>query len=861
MKIDLYAPLSGVFVPIEQCPDPVFANRTLGDGISIDPTDSVLLAPCAGEIVQLHRCQHALTVKTAGGVEVLLHIGINTVALGGKGFTALVKLGDQVILGQKLIEFDLDAVAMNSTSLMTQMIVLGTGGKLISTVPVQQIVSAKQDVVASYTIIVEAPKPIATPSVPTTAPVVNAPNPNAGFSRISSKALEIKNQHGLHARPIAVITNAAKNFISDITIQLGSKSANAKSVTALLGLDVKRDDVVRINAQGKDADNAIKTLSQLIQSGLGEAAPAPVPTPKFVKKVKEESTEHKEGITGVMASPGVALGKVVQIRHPDIPVTELAADPRVEEISLTRAMDRARVDLSLLQQSVSQKVGAAKAAIFGAQEEILSDPEILSSVHAEIKSGKSAGYAWKKILNLKADALAKSRNELLAARANDIRDVAYRVLRILVGDSGQMHGELPDDAILIAQDLSPSDTANLDATKVRGFCTVAGSATSHVAILARSLGIPALAAISPAAMNLKNGTEVILNADLGFLLENPKLEEIAALKIAQEKLDLEKAESLTHALEPAITADGHRVEIVANIGSDGEIKKALQLGAEGVGLLRSEFLFLDRQTAPDEEEQSKIYKKMARGLGDKPLIIRTLDVGGDKPLPYLPIPAEENPFLGERGIRVGLNRPEILTTQIRAILRASESGKVMIMFPMISSLSEFKAAKEIVREQADQLNVSMIPVGIMVEVPSAALLAEQFASQVDFFSVGTNDLTQYTLAMDRGNSRLAGKIDGMDPSVLKLIDMTVKAGKRHGKWTGVCGGLASENLAIPVLIGLGVKELSVSVPALAMIKTQIRKLSHQRCEELAQMALNLSSASQVRDLVKNAYPQGDPHVK
>jgi multiphosphoryl transfer protein len=864
MKIDLLAPLSGVFVPIEQCPDPVFSARTLGDGMSIDPTDNILLAPCAGEVVQLHRAGHALTIRTTDNIEILLHIGINTVSLNGQGFTPLVKMGDAVTAGQKLIEFDLDFVASQATSLITQMIVLGSNGKWTSTMKAKQLVSAGEDVVANFVLeeTAVASEKTKTAPLPATAkpPEPPVPNPNKGFPKVNSKALEISNSHGLHARPIAVITNAAKHFTSDIFFQLGSKSANAKSVTALLGLDVKKDDVVRIIAQGKDADAAIRTLSQLIASGLGESTPVPGPTPRFVKKVKEEPNENVESITGVQASPGVALGNVVQIRHPDIAVTENAQDERTEEIALTRAIDRAQKDLSLLQQSVSQKVGAAKAAIFGAQEEILSDPDILTSVRTEIRAGKTAAFAWKKTLTAQADALAKSRNELLAARANDIRDVAYRVLRTLVGDSGDMHSELPENAILIAHELTPSDTANLDTSKVRGFCTVTGSSTSHVAILARSLGIPALAAISPQALNIKNGTEVILNADQGFLREKPNLEEIAALKIAQEKLDLEKAESMRHAMEPATTSDGHTLEVVANIGSEGEIKKALALGAEGVGLLRSEFLFLDRQSAPDEEEQSKIYKKMARSLGDRPLIIRTLDVGGDKPLAYLPIPAEENPFLGERGIRVGLNRPEILIPQIRAILRASESGKVLIMFPMIATVAEFKAAKEIVREQADQMNISMIPVGIMVEVPSAALLAEQFASVVDFFSVGTNDLTQYTLAMDRGNSRLAEKIDGMDPSVLKLIDMTVKAGKRHNKWTGVCGGLASENLAIPILIGLGVKELSVSVPALAMIKMQIRKLSHIRCEELAQMALNLSSASQVRDLVKTAYPQGDPHA-
>jgi phosphocarrier protein FPr len=306
---------------------------------------------------------------------------------------------------------------------------------------------------------------------------------------------------------------------------------------------------------------------------------------------------------------------------------------------------------------------------------------------------------------------------------------------------------------------------------------------------------------------------------------------------------------LANAMKPAITTDGHRMEIVANIGGKSEAETSVELGGEGVGLLRTEFVFMERASAPTEDEQTEIYSSIARVLGkDRPLIIRTLDVGGDKPLPYLPIPHEENPFLGERGIRFGFDRPELLRTQFRAILRSAEAGMLRIMFPMIARLEEIRMAKAMLEEEREKLNLPPVSIGIMVEVPSAAVMAEQFAKEVDFFSIGTNDLTQYTLAMDRGHPKLAPYVDGLNPAVLRLIDLTVKGATKQGKWVGVCGGIASDSQAIPLLIGLGVKELSVSVPSIPTIKAQIRELSLVECQELAQKALNAETGADVRAL-------------
>ena len=383
-----------------------------------------------------------------------------------------------------------------------------------------------------------------------------------------------------------------------------------------------------------------------------------------------------------------------------------------------------------------------------------------------------------------------------------------------------------------------------------GFCTTRGGATSHVAILARSLGIPALAGIEPAALEVSNGSLVILDGNKGTLRLHASPEEVARIRQEQERSERRRKENVEHALEPAVSLDGTRIEVLANIGGLKDATQISGLGGEGVGLLRSEFLFMERPDAPTEEQQFETYKAIAQAVGpNHPLIIRTLDVGGDKPLIYLPIPKEDNPFLGERGVRVSLDRPEILRTQLRAILRSSAFGKVRVMFPMIATLDELRDVKAVLAEEAASLGVPPVPAGIMVEVPATAVMAAQFAREADFFSIGTNDLTQYTLAMDRGHPKLAPQVDGLNPAVLRLIAHTVKGAQPEGRTVGVCGGIASDPRAIPILLGIGVDELSVSLPAIPAVKAQIRTLRIDACRQLAERALAAESAEQVRALV------------
>ncbi|MBL1173981.1 phosphoenolpyruvate--protein phosphotransferase [Pantanalinema sp. GBBB05] len=835
----LVAPISGQMLPIEQVPDPVFAQKMVGDGISIDPLSQRLVAPCDGEVIQLHPSCHAVTLKTDSGLEVLMHIGLDTVTLRGQGFTPQVKVGDRVTTGDGLIEFDADYVATHARSLLTQIVITNSErvDQLVPCLPGK--VTVGQDVVLE---VVLAEKEITT--------AVQEDN------IVTSEPIVVPNPTGLHARPAAVLANLAKQYQSTIKLHKGDQSANVRSVVSVMGLEVGFRDLVRLVATGSDAAAAIAALSAELRAGLGEegAKPSPAPASMAQAEISQPAprprSDNPNLILGVAASPGVAVGTTYRLTHQEIQVAEVGGTPNEERRSLERALQQATLEIEALRAKVHGQQDAAKAAIFAAHLELLDDPELLDMATSAIDKGKSAASAWKQTYTHQAAQLAQLKNELLAARANDLRDVGGRVLRILTGATPAT-ATYPANTILLAEDLTPSDTATMDRSKVLGFCTVGGGATSHVAILARSMDIPAIAGAEPRMLELPNGTPVILDGSKGTLQLHPTPEEMEQVRQRQLRLKERRERELASADAPAITQDGHRVEVVANIGSQADAEQAITLGTEGVGLLRSEFVFMERESAPSEDEQTELYASIAKVLGNRPLIIRTLDVGGDKPLPYLPIPHEENPFLGERGVRIGFDRPEILRTQLRAILRASRSGNVHVMFPMIARLEDWWMAKGMLDEEAERLEIPSIPAGIMVEVPATAIIADQFAKVVDFFSVGTNDLTQYTLAMDRGHPKLAAYADALHPGVLKLIGMAAQAANQHGKWCGVCGGVASDPQAVPLLIGLGVKELSVSVPTIPSIKAQVRELILADCQTLAAQAIACNTAAEVRALTIN----------
>lgn len=634
----------------------------------------------------------------------------------------------------------------------------------------------------------------------------------AGFDQYVD--LRIDAPTGLHARPATVFADLAKSFEAEVRVRYGDQVANGKSLMSLLKLGVGKDSVVRVMAKGDDAAQALAALQEAVEEGLEEEEEAAPELPVELPALELQS----EAISGVAASPGLAIAPLYRFHRVELEFSATAEDTDAEVASLKAAIASAESDLAELYTAIKARSGKAKAAIFQAHQEFLSDPELRQNAIDQIPPNHSAAWAWQQAIETRAKELEALADPVLSGRAADVRDVGQRVLsRLVASDDAGL--ELPDyPVILLADDLTPSDTAGLDPEKIRGFCTAAGGATSHTAIIARSLNIPAVAGAGRSILDLPTGQTAILDGDGGSLYPQPTDADLEQARQAEaERAKLRDVEQQTR-FQPAITPDGHRIEVVANIGGPAEAAQAVQAGGEGVGLLRTEFLFLNRSNPPSETEQYDALCQMTQALNGLPLIVRTLDIGGDKHVPYLNQPAEENPFLGIRGVRLCLERTELFETQLRAILRAAAGGYIRIMFPMIATLEDIRAAKTVLESVRSQLNAPPVKIGMMVEVPTAVLMAAEFAQEVDFFSVGTNDLTQYLLAMDRGHPTLAKQADALHPAVLRAIRQTVQAATDAGKWVGVCGGLAGDPLGALILAGLGVKELSMDSPAFPRLR-------------------------------------------
>ncbi|HEX3758933.1 MAG TPA: phosphoenolpyruvate--protein phosphotransferase [Kofleriaceae bacterium] len=665
--------------------------------------------------------------------------------------------------------------------------------------------------------------------------------------------LVISNRTGLHARPAREFVNVARRFQSEVRVHHGARRANGKSLAALLTLGVRSGGAIRIEVEGADGEAALQALAAAVTAGLGEAGDAAMPTAaaapvavavELTGVVLAVSDGDRRLLRGVSAAPGLALGPIHQLRVVAAPVGEVTGDPEDECRRLDTARAIARDQLAAARRGLVERGAADQAAILDVQIDLLDDPELAAAVRQDISAGAGAARAWSGALVARAAALAGLTDDVLAGRAADFTDLADRVVRALAG--GAAGDALPDHpVIVVAPDLSPSQTSAFDAGRVLGICTASGGPTSHAAILARALGLPSVVGAGPDVLSWPEGAVIALDGTTGAVLRDPAPAEADRVRDAQAARAARRDVDRRSAAAPAVTLDGHRIEVAANVASVDEARRAAAAGAEGVGLLRTEMLFLDRATAPDEDEQRALYAAIASALGGLPVIVRTLDIGGDKPVPYLAQPAEANPFLGVRGLRLCLERPELLRCQLRAILRAAGAGRLRIMLPMVADVGELRAARAVLAE----LSGPALEVGIMIEVPSAAILADALAPEVDFFSIGSNDLTQYTLAMDRTHPALAARADGLHPAVLRLIAMTVAAAHAHGKWVGVCGELAADPAAVPILVGLGVDELSVNVPAVPAVKAQIRALSFAQARELAVRVLGLATAGEVRKAI------------
>jgi phosphoenolpyruvate-protein phosphotransferase len=828
LGVDILAPLSGVIVPLDSVPDPVFARKMVGDGVAIDPTSGEVLAPVAGAVTQFHAAHHALAITSDQGVEVLVHVGLDTVTLAGVGFTPAVSLGDRVEAGQVVLRFDPETVARTARSLLTAVIVTN-GERVASLRPAHGLAVAGKTVLLRLEL------------------AGSGAAAEAEGETVRSEPVEVANELGLHARPAAVLAGEAKRFAAAVQLQRGSDTVNAKSVVAIMGLSTRKGEKVRFEATGVDARAAVLRLVEVVAEGCGEvsseALKEQAPPPRGVPELRLVSTTPGE-LTGVPASPGLAVGRVFQHRHAAIKVQQAGEGPDQERARFAAAVREAARQVDALRRHVAD---GSKGQILGVQIALLEDPDLIDITEALLREGKSAAFAWREAYTRHAARLEQLESPLMRERAADLRDIGSRLLALLAGIT-QTQVEVPEGSILIADELTPSETAEFDRSRIVGFCTTTGGSTSHVAILARSLGIPALCGIDEAALQLPNGERVVVDGTLGSLRVGPDENQVKQVRQRIASQAAQHEADAAAAVGPGRTRDGH-VEVVANIRNLEDAREAIAQGAEGVGLMRSEFLFFGREAAPGEDEQAAAYTAIAEVLGkERRFVLRTLDVGGDKPLPYLPLPPEQNPFLGMRGIRVSLAHPELFRTQLRAVLRSAPAGNLHLMFPMISSLEELRAAKQFLAEEQQTIQRA-VKVGVMIEVPSAAVTVELLAREVDFFSIGTNDLTQYTLATDRGHPKLARFADALHPAVLRLVAMTVEGAHEHGKWVGVCGGLASDPLAVPLLVGLGVDELSVSVPAIVPVKATLSRWRFHECAGLATDVLRCRTTAEVRTML------------
>ena len=567
-------------------------------------------------------------------------------------------------------------------------------------------------------------------------------------------------------------------------------------------------------------------------------------------------------LKGIPASNGIASGPAYIFHHTEVGVKrETISDPSAELARLEIARNTARDQLKALKKKTETEASAEEAAIFEAHMMFLDDPSLLEIVADAVQTQHlNVEAAWFDGIETFAQQMEMMGDEYLSARAADIRDVGKRVLRILGGKDDTDLSGLAAPSIILAQDLTPSDTARLDKRYVLGFATAEGGPTSHTAILAKALGLPAVVGCGSALMEIAAGTEILIHGSQGELVASPD----EATKKRYEQLTGEASRvaelELKSSGDHAITKDGRQVEIVANVGSPNDAVSALKYGAEGIGLLRTEFLYLERATAPSEEEQLEAYNAVLNVMGERPVVVRTLDVGGDKQLDYLDLGKEANPFLGWRAIRMCLDRPDFFKTQLRALLRASPGHDLRIMFPMIATLDEVRRSKALLAEARQEVLAAghpvadKIQVGIMVEIPAAAQMADLFAKEVDFFSVGTNDLTQYTMAAERTSEKMAYLADPCHPAVVRQIKRVIEEGHKAGIWIGVCGEMAGDPEAAPILLGLGLDEFSLAAPGIPHLKAVLREWSYRDAQKIAAEVTNLEDGRAVREHVRKHKP-------
>ncbi len=754
----LRAPLAGWAMALAAVPDKVFADGMAGDGVAIDPTAGVLHAPCDGEIVAMGDARHAVTVR-AHGVDVLAHVGIDTVTLGGAGFELLVRAGERVRAGEELLRFDLDHVARRAKSAASP-IVVASGGTVARRAIDTRV--AVGDFLMEVTV--------------ASAGVAAA----RGAPAMARRRYRVAFEHGLHVRPAALVAAALRPFAAMVTLIANGREADARSPVAMMSLGVHAGDAVEIAAAGADAEAALDALAPFFAPERASAAVA-VPAPPH------EPARRAQG---------------------------------------------------------------ERRALLEAHAQLLDDPQIAARARDGVRRNRSAAFAWREATRSVAAMLQSLGDERMRERAADLRDLEAQVLRVLAGKAPVDERELPADAIVIAEELLPSQLMALDVRRLAGICMARGGPTSHVALVAAATGIPLLDAAGPRVLEVRDAAPVILDAEHGWLDVEPAADELERSRAERARRAARDIADREAALAPSQTRDGVRIVVNANAGGLDEARLAVSHGADGIGLLRTEFLFVDRREAPDEDEQLARYREIAAALAGRTLTVRTLDTAGDKPLAYLPLPREDNPALGLRGVRATFLAPELMRAQIRAVLRVDPPGQCRLLLPMVNDAGELRELRALAEACARELGRSVPALGVMIETPAAALQAPALARDADFLSIGSNDLAQYTLAIDRGHPQLASRLDALHPAMLRLMATTAEAARALGKSVSVCGALACDIEALPILIGLGIHELSATPATVPKVKRAARWLDAAECRAAAVRALDAPDAAAVREIAR-----------
>ncbi len=830
--LELFSPAAGTLMPLEQVPDPVFSQHMLGNGFAVNPQNGEVSSPCGGTITNINQNKHALVISQ-NGFEVLIHVGVETVSLKGKGFDVLVKQGQAVQAGQALLRFDLPFlqqaapcawVICTLTTPPDAPVYLSASGTVQAGQPVGR---AGQDA---------APLPAAQAAQP--EPLTESEN------------ICITNANGLHARPAAVLAKLAAQFDFPVYLLKGTEKANAKSIVEIMALALEQGVTVRLQVQTQDASraqHALEKLGNALKEGLGETAPK-----EASQQTAAPALDFSAPVTvhALCACAGLAHGSAWKFTAGEIPFEENASNTGEQQAVFQNTLSTLEKEL---QEEAAHAASPAAKDILSAHLFLLKDPFLLARTQEVIAQGKTASFAFNEAIRASIDLLKKTQNRFLMERIADLKDLRKRVLLKISGKQ-EAAPAFPDGCIVFAEDLLPSDLNFFDA-HVRGVVLAQGSPTAHSAIMLRNMGIPTLAAAGQAVLNVPAGSKTYIDAAAGTLYINPSAEEEQRLNAKLAENTRKEQEFKQSAQQPALTKNGLQILVGGNVSNEKEALYAYQNGADTLGLVRTEFLFLQgTATPPSQESQLACYQQIVDAMHGRPVTLRTLDIGGDKPVEFVRLPKEQNPVLGLRGVRTYPLNEALFRAQIRAMLQVKPAGVVRIMLPMIAFIEEAAEVRQFIAQEQKALGIeAKVEVGIMVEVPSAALLAEQFAQEVDFFSIGTNDLTQYTLAIDRGHPSLAARADHLNPAVLHLIAATCRAGKKYNKPVAVCGAMAGDSQAVPLLIGLGVTELAVSAQSIGKIKAIVRTLDENFCAQAAQQAMALKNAKQVRAFVQKTF--------